>query len=142
MSTKNTNLFAPDFIGGLDAPVERFDQLGSTNNYAIQLIDADKAGHGLTILAGSQTEGKGQRGKEWIDEPGESLLMSLIVAPVFEISDQPLFLATSVVSVVNVLKKHLPDLEVRIKWPNDIVIADKKAGGMLIENVLRGQQWA
>jgi BirA family biotin operon repressor/biotin-[acetyl-CoA-carboxylase] ligase len=142
MSTKNTNLFAPDFIAGLDAPVERFDRVGSTNNYAIQLIDADKAEHGLTILAGSQTEGKGQRGKNWQDTPGESLLMSLIVEPAFGITDQPLFLATSVVSVVNVLQKHIAGREVRIKWPNDIIISDKKAGGMLIENVLRGQAWA
>lgn len=142
MSTKNTNLFAPELIAGLDARVERFDRLGSTNNYAIQLIDADKAEHGLTILAGSQDEGKGQRGKRWQDTPGECLLMSLVVQPVFEIPDQPLFLASVAVAVLEVLQRHLPDLPLRIKWPNDIIIGDKKAGGMLIENVLRGNKWS
>jgi BirA family biotin operon repressor/biotin-[acetyl-CoA-carboxylase] ligase len=39
------------------------------------------------------------------------------------------------------LQKFLPDSSVRIKWPNDIIINDKKAGGILIENVLRGSNW-
>jgi BirA family biotin operon repressor/biotin-[acetyl-CoA-carboxylase] ligase len=119
----------------------KFDSLDSTNNYAMQLIDADKAVHGLTILAGRQSAGKGQRGKIWSDEPGESLLMSIIVRPGFDLQAQPLFLAAIAVTVADSISQLLPGEDIRIKWPNDILIADKKAGGILIENIVRGQTW-
>src|SRR6187399_2669256 len=104
----------------------KFDSLDSTNNYAMQLIDADKAVHGLTILAGRQTAGKGQRGRIWSDEPGESLLMSIIVRPTFDLQAQPLFLAAIAVTIADTISQLLPEDSVRIKWPNDILIGDKK----------------
>ena len=117
------------------------DSIDSTNNYAMQLIDADKAQHGLTIVAQSQTAGKGQRGKSWMDKPGESLLMSMIVAPRLLISDQFVFNASVAVAIANVLQKVNDSWTIHIKWPNDMIINDKKAGGILIENVLRGSRW-
>ena len=117
------------------------DSIDSTNNYAMQLIDADKAQHGLTIVAQSQTAGKGQRGKSWMDKPGESLLMSMIVTPRLLISEQFVFNAGIAVAIANVLQKVNDSWTVHIKWPNDMIINDKKAGGILIENVLRGSRW-
>ena len=49
----------------LNAPVIELDTIDSTNNYAMRLIDADKAQAGMTISALEQTRGKGQRGREW-----------------------------------------------------------------------------
>ena len=60
-----------------DLPIIELDSIDSTNNYAMQLIDANKAQQGMTIVAQSQSAGKGQRGRLWIDEPGQSLLMSI-----------------------------------------------------------------
>lgn len=114
----------------------------STNNYAMSLIDANKAQHGLTITARSQDGGKGQRGKVWADTPGESLLMSIIVNPKQAIREQFAFNASVAVAVARVLQRICKNWNIRIKWPNDIIINDKKAGGILIENVLRGNQWA
>ena len=124
-----------------DFPIIELDRIDSTNNYAMQLIDANKAQHGLTIVAQSQLMGKGQRGKIWVDEPGQSLLMSIIVTPNVDISEQFAFNASVAVSIANVLQKVCPDSIVKIKWPNDIIINDKKAGGILIENILRGSRW-
>jgi BirA family biotin operon repressor/biotin-[acetyl-CoA-carboxylase] ligase len=107
----------------------------------MQLIDADKAQHGLTIVANSQTDGKGQRGKTWTDAPGNSLLMSIIVQPKEPISAQFAFNASIAVAIANVLAKLNENWRLHIKWPNDIIINDKKAGGILIENVLRGSKW-
>ena len=118
------------------------DSIDSTNNYAMQLIDADKARHGLTITARTQTHGKGQRGKSWAGTPGESLLMSMIIIPEALISGQAAFNAAIAVAVADVLKQLYSKWRVYIKWPNDIIINDKKAGGILIENVLRGNKWA
>lgn len=104
-------------------------------------IDAGLAGHGYAVMALSQTSGKGQRGRIWQDEPGKSLLMSLVVAPKFSLDHQFLFNATITVAIAKVLQKSVPGAVVNIKWPNDIIINDKKTAGILIENVLRGANW-
>ncbi len=117
------------------------DSTDSTNNYAMQLIDANKAQHGLTITAQSQTGGRGQRGKAWTDAPGQSVLMSIIVTPAQAIKEQFSFNASVAVAIVKVLQYLYKNWDVKIKWPNDIIINDKKAGGILIENILRGSTW-
>ena len=122
-------------------PIIELDSIDSTNNYAMQLIDANKAQHGLTIVTQSQSEGKGQRGKTWLDAPGQSLLMSIIIHPKKEINDQFVFNAAVAVAIANVLQKSNHNWDIRIKWPNDIIINAKKAGGILIENILRGSRW-
>ena len=124
-----------------DFPVIELDSTDSTNNYAMQLIDANKAQPGMTIVARQQRVGKGQRGRTWLDEPGQSLLMSIIAEPKRPLKEQFVFSAAVAVAVANVLQKLSPGTEVKIKWPNDIIINDKKAGGILIENILRGSQW-
>ncbi len=120
----------------------KFDTLDSTNNYAMHLIDADKAEHGMTILTDIQTAGKGQRGKSWDSKQGTSLLMSLIVKPVAGLHEQAYFLAAVAEAVAEVVEDSFCAGNVKIKWPNDIVIGDKKAGGILIENIVRGSTWA
>lgn len=119
----------------------RLDTVDSTNNYAMQAIDAATADHGDIVLAAQQTGGKGQRGKVWYDTPGESLLMSLVIRPGIALDMQPAFLATTVVAIADALGQYLPFGRPCIKWPNDLLIGDKKAGGILIENVVRSAQW-
>ncbi len=114
----------------------------STNNYAMGLIDGNKAQHGMTVTAVSQTNGKGQRGRVWVDAPGNSLSMSIILVPQHALAEQFLFNASVAVAIANVLRKLDAALHVQVKWPNDIIVNDKKAGGVLIENVLRGSLWA
>src|ERR1043165_3882702 len=119
----------------------RLDTVDSTNNYAMRLIDAASAGHGDVILAAEQSLGKGQRGKSWYHTPGESLMLSLIIAPNMPLSAQPVFLAAAAVAIADVINGHLPFSKTAIKWPNDILIRDKKAVGILIENVVHGSEW-
>jgi BirA family transcriptional regulator, biotin operon repressor / biotin---[acetyl-CoA-carboxylase] ligase len=126
----------------LDAPIIEIDTIDSTNNYAMRLIDADTALPGLTIVAREQTAGRGQRGKHWTDVPGESLLMSIVVQPQHQLNDQFAFNACVTNAIVEVMLNAYENWEVQVKWPNDIIINDKKAGGVLIENVLRGNSWA
>ena len=125
----------------LDAPIIELDTIDSTNNYAMHLIDADTAQPGLTIVAGRQTRGRGQRGRTWVDHPGESLLTSIICVPDCPLDEQFVFSGTVAVAIAEVLSEIHEGWDVRIKWPNDIIINDKKAGGILIENVLRGNSW-
>lgn len=125
----------------LEAPIIQLDSIDSTNNYAMQLIDADTAQAGLTIVADVQTHGKGQRGRQWKAAPGENLLMSLIIIPRQPLSEQFIFNAIVSAAIADVLQAQYPHWKVNIKWPNDIIVNDKKAGGLLIENVIRGNSW-
>jgi BirA family biotin operon repressor/biotin-[acetyl-CoA-carboxylase] ligase len=132
---------APNLLALSDAPILELDIIDSTNNYAMRLIDADTAQPGLTITAIVQSQGKGQRGRQWLDAAGESLLMSIILVPTVGIDRQFVFSAMIANAVADALTELHEHWDVRIKWPNDIIINDKKAGGILIENVLRGTQW-
>lgn len=107
----------------------------------MQLVNDDKAHHGLTITARSQYSGKGQRGRKWADSPNKSLLMSMVLTPRLPISGQFAFSASVATAIANILQKLLHGCTVYVKWPNDIIINDKKAGGILIENALRGNMW-
>lgn len=125
-----------------DAHIIELDLTDSTNNYAMQLIDGNKAHPGLTIVANQQTAGKGQRGRTWVDTPGQSLLMSMIIAPKHSLAEQSLFNMAVATAIVTELQQLNDNWTVQVKWPNDIIINDKKAGGILIENVLRGSSWS
>lgn len=116
--------------------------IDSTNNYAMQLLDAEAAGAGTIIVADEQSAGKGQRGRTWLDVPGQSLLMSTILAPEVSLEYQFSLSAAIAVTVAEFLMEIHEHWDIRIKWPNDILINDRKAGGILIENVLRGSRWS
>ena len=121
--------------------MHKLDIIDSTNNYAMQCIDADKAEHGMLILANAQSAGKGQRGHSWKDNPGKSLLMSLIIKPLVTLQQQTRFMTSIAVAIASHIQSIIPGTIVQIKWPNDIIVGDKKAGGILIENVVRGSSW-
>lgn len=141
-NSKLSNLLALNLQSILDAPIIELDSIDSTNNYAMGLIDADTAQPGLTVVTAQQTQGKGQRGRRWEDIPGQSVLMSIIITPEFGLDQQFTFNAVIACAIADTLTDLYESWNVQIKWPNDIIINDKKAGGILIENVLRGSNWA
>jgi BirA family biotin operon repressor/biotin-[acetyl-CoA-carboxylase] ligase len=125
-----------------DALIVVLDTVDSTNNYAMRLIDADKAQYGLTIVSKEQTDGKGQRGRKWVGEPGDSLMMSLIIQPKYKLDKQSVFNAAVTTAIAEALHVVTGRNDIYIKWPNDMIVNDKKTGGVLIENVIRGANWA
>jgi len=117
------------------------DQVDSTNNYAMEMINKDQAIHGNAYLVHYQTEGRGQRGKKWDSLPGQNLTMSVILKPSSDFIDKPfLFNAFIAVEIASYVEDFIQE-KVMIKWPNDIYIRDRKAGGILIENKIRGENW-
>ena len=91
-------------------------------------------------MAESQYAGRGQQQNRWHSEDGKNLTFSLLLNPTFlPVANQ--FDLTRAVSlgVYDGLKPVLAE-QLKIKWPNDIYYADKKLGGMLIENLLQGSQ--
>ncbi len=113
----------------------------STNNYAMGLIQNEAISSGTGVFAYEQTVGKGRRGKSWVTVAGQNILLSVAVEMKWQpVLDQfPLSVAVSLGCRDFISEKV--DNEVHIKWPNDIFIADSKAAGILIENVIRGTLW-
>ncbi len=115
-------------------------QIGSTNHYAHQLIEQDTVEHGLCITALEQNLGKGQRGNTWYGGlPNEQLAASIIIK--HSGSDvQHLFILNMAVALAvrELICQWLPTNLVHIKWSNDILVSNKKIGGILIENIIRG----
>lgn len=107
----------------------------------MQLIDDGLAQHGQVVWAENQTEGRGQRGKKWENTSG-NILMSLIVKPVIAPDRQFVLSMAVALTIAKYLQTLSDQWQVAIKWPNDIYINDKKACGILIENIFRGMSWA
>jgi BirA family biotin operon repressor/biotin-[acetyl-CoA-carboxylase] ligase len=94
----------------------------STNERAKALAEAG-ASHGTLVTADEQTAGRGRQGRAWVAPPGSALLMSLILRPPPE--SLPLAAAVAVAEAVPV--------DCRIKWPNDVLVDDRKLAGILVE---------
>ena len=114
----------------------------SSNNYAMGKVHAGKAFHGTIFFAHEQLAGKGQRGKTWSSSPGDNIVMSTVLEPVFLPITQQFSLSVVVaLACHDFYSRHAGAEETRIKWPNDLYWRDRKAGGILIENSFRGDQW-
>jgi BirA family biotin operon repressor/biotin-[acetyl-CoA-carboxylase] ligase len=119
-----------------------FDQLDSTNDYAMQLANKGNAEHGTTIVTQFQTKGKGQQGKKWMATKEKNLLLSIILDTSRKsIQSQFELNAACCWAIANMLMEDYEMADTSIKWPNDIYIGKKKIAGILIENIIRGQQW-
>jgi BirA family transcriptional regulator, biotin operon repressor / biotin---[acetyl-CoA-carboxylase] ligase len=117
-------------------------EIDSTNNYAMRLINQGIASHGLVIKADYQTSGKGQHGNIWSSEQGKNLLLSVILdTQAFPLEDQFILNACFCNAVATLLMERYEIKDVRIKWPNDIYVGNRKIAGILMENVLRGSVW-
>ena len=108
----------------------------STNNMARDWYSSHKDSGAVVFVANEQTAGKGQRGANWLSNAGENLTMSILYPqPSIEISNPFLLSAGVGLAVLKTLDK-LKINRLKLKWPNDIMAANKKIGGILIENVL------
>lgn len=116
-------------------------QVDSTNNYATALAHAGLAQHGMIVFAREQTAGKGQRNKKWISQKDKNITLSVIIEPE-HLSLSQFFLLSMCFSLgVHQFFKKYAGNETKVKWPNDIFWGDRKAGGILIENILSGTRW-
>lgn len=108
------------------------DRCASTNALAVEAAAAG-AGEGLLILADEQTAGRGRHGRHWAAPAGTSLLLSLLLRPgVAPASVSLLPLLTGLV-LAETVGRHLPDSDVALKWPNDLLVDGHKAAGILVE---------
>lgn len=109
----------------------------STNDFLKQLAASQALENYTVVSTKEQLKGRGQMGSSWVSEPGKNLTFSIFLANALTNLDSIYNLNVAVaISILDVLKKeNIPEL--KIKWPNDIMSANKKVGGILIENLIK-----
>ncbi|MEO8955802.1 MAG: biotin--[acetyl-CoA-carboxylase] ligase [Ktedonobacteraceae bacterium] len=100
----------------------------STNARAMHLAH-EQSEEGVVVLADSQTAGKGRLGRQWVDVAGCNVLSSTLLRPLFP---PHLLVMIGPLAVVNAIT-HTCGVPATIKWPNDVLIGDRKVAGILIE---------
>jgi len=131
----------------LGAPLIELSSVDSTNIYAMKQIQEQIAVSGSCYRTDFQTHGKGQHGRIWESNKDENLLCSYVLELKTLKNDQnwgpkdQMGLSAAVALGAQTFFAALAGDETRIKKPNDIYWRDRKAGGILIENILRGETW-
>ena len=131
----------------LGEPLIELFEIDSTNMYAMEQIHAQKALSGSVYQTDFQTNGKGQHGRIWESQRGENLLCTYILElnalkqGKNWVPSEQLGLSAAVALGVQAFFMEFAGEETKIKKPNDIYWRDRKAGGILIENMVRGTHW-
>ena len=135
----------PNIILGM--PLIELSTIDSTNIYAMAQIKAGLAKSGSCFRADYQTHGKGQHGRVWESSKGQNILCSYILElkkldalKKWTPTDQIGFSAAIALGIRAFFDTYTNG-DTKIKRPNDIYWRDRKAGGILIENLLKGTEW-
>ena len=110
--------------------VEVYATIGSTNDRALELA-SERRGEPAVVIAEEQTAGRGRRGARWQSPPGGGLWMSVVLP-----ASRPSRHASLLVglAVAEAIEAVAPEVQVGIKWPNDLLLRGGKLGGILCES--------
>jgi len=107
------------------------DEISSTNILAKELAEKGYE-HGTVVIADTQSSGRGRRGRNFESPKGVGIFMTLILKPDFSPYCAPMLTLLAALAVSDAIEE-IVDVPAKIKWPNDIVIGDKKICGILTE---------
>lgn len=107
------------------------ESVDSTNNWAKRLAE-DGAPQGTVVIANEQTAGKGRRGRKWVTPKGAAAAFSILLRPDMPPERASMLTLVKGLSVAQAISS-LYGLEAKIKWPNDVIVSDKKICGILTE---------
>jgi BirA family biotin operon repressor/biotin-[acetyl-CoA-carboxylase] ligase len=124
---------------GLHAPV-RFDEVTpSTQATALRLAE-EGAPEWTLVAAGHQTAGRGRLGRTWRDEPGRALVFSMVLRPDLDAERGGLISLLAGLAMAQACAE-VAHQRVACKWPNDVLVAGRKAGGILAESRLAAERF-
>lgn len=116
----------------LGRPLLFFREADSTNRQAASRAAAG-APEGLVIVADYQSAGRGRMGRGWYSPKGANLYFSIVLRPDVGVAHVPSLPLVAGCAVARTLARLAPDLPVRVKWPNDLLVDNRKLGGILCE---------
>ncbi|MBI4707517.1 MAG: biotin--[acetyl-CoA-carboxylase] ligase [Candidatus Omnitrophica bacterium] len=129
-------LFAAEVLSGLKTKffgrkIYYYDALSSTMDVAVEL-GMKSAADGALIIAETQTKGRGRLGRIWFSPKHKGIYLSIILRPKILPNQASLLTLLAAVSICEAVKDAC-NLDLQIKWPNDLLIGNKKIGGILTE---------
>jgi BirA family biotin operon repressor/biotin-[acetyl-CoA-carboxylase] ligase len=108
-----------------------FDVVDSTNRYLLECATRG-AREGVVAVADEQTAGRGRLGRAWVAPPGSALLASVLLRPALPAERWHLVTLATALAAIDAVA-DLASADARLKWPNDVVIDDRKLAGILAE---------
>lgn len=108
-----------------------YDTIDSTNKEA-RLWARQGAPHGAVIVAKTQTAGRGRQGRTWESPPGAGLWLSILLRPAIKAEEIPLLPFAIALAAADACAR-VSRYEIRIKWPNDLLLGNQKVAGILLE---------
>lgn len=131
----STNFSLEDIKAGVKGYIGKeiffYKTIGSTNTIAAELAEKDKV-EGAVVIADRQERGRGRLGRCWVSPPGVNIYMSILLRPEIEPKDVTLITIMAAIGCTLALRR-VTGINVTIKWPNDLMVSDKKMGGILTE---------
>jgi BirA family transcriptional regulator, biotin operon repressor / biotin---[acetyl-CoA-carboxylase] ligase len=125
-------------LGSIGRRIHWFETTGSTNDVAASLAQHG-ADEGTTVVAESQTAGRGRHGRVWFSPPGAGLYVSVVLRPHAMTGDDPAALLTLAAGVaIADAVQAATGLPAEIKWPNDVIVGGRKLAGILAEAAMQG----
>lgn len=112
--------------------IHHFHEIDSTNTQARKLANAG-APEGTVVIAESQLAGKGRKGRSWQSAAGKGMWLTLLLRPTILPRQATLLPLLTAVAVVEAVEQIVPEASCGIKWPNDILVNNKKLAGILTE---------
>ncbi len=119
--------------GSIGWRVHYFEDLESTQQTAAEMASRS-ALHGEVVIAERQTAGRGRMGRTWHSPPGVNFYGTFILRPEMPVAEAPLLSLVAGVAVAETMEMVAPRI-VALKWPNDIWLGGRKAGGLIAEAV-------
>ena len=129
--TARTSDLADALAGTRFREVRWFASLDSTNRYLVDEAGAGAA-PGLVVVADEQSAGRGRLGRTWVAPPGASLLASALLDGDAPAEHRHLVLVAAALAAIDAVDSHC-GFRPRLKWPNDLVVGDRKLAGLLAE---------
>jgi BirA family biotin operon repressor/biotin-[acetyl-CoA-carboxylase] ligase len=117
--------------GSIGRELFLYETVDSTNTIASELAEKGVA-EGAVVIADSQVRGRGRLGRSWVSPPGVNVYMSIVLRPDMEPRGATLLTIMASVGCTRALR-GATGLDITIKWPNDLVVSEKKLGGILTE---------
>ena len=108
--------------------VHYWDEIDSTNAALGRLLKSG-ASEGTVVMADTQTAGRGRVGKPWFSPPGVNLHLSVLVKPPIQTTDAHFYTLIGSLAIADALANY--DVPAQVKWPNDVLVNDKKIAGVL-----------
>jgi BirA family biotin operon repressor/biotin-[acetyl-CoA-carboxylase] ligase len=121
----------PRLAGTRFRDVRWFERVDSTNRYLLQCA-SEGSPEGVVAVADEQTAGRGRLGRAWIAPAGSALLVSVLLRPALPVGQTHLVTLAAGLAALDAIDA-LTSVRAGLKWPNDVVVDDRKVAGILAE---------